>query len=406
MSEKEFDLYLSLLGRFLKLSPNQRAEIADELRDHLEERLEELTDEGLSRDDAIRRAIDEFGDASELATHFTQIARRRRRRLIMRLTAGTALTASAAVLLAIFLRPEMPPQRAAGQLVAQEELGDPEIPAAEIGAAAEGPANVPDPLPTPDAFGSSEAAAQPTTELTTSESVEEKLKQPLDVQFDASTLSDALAFISHKLEVDIFPDWRALGDEQIDKDVPMTFGFQYTKLSAGTVLDLILEPLQCSYIVREGFIYVSTDIAMEEQEDYLEFRVYNVRDLLEKGLDADDLTKLVQFARNAAWSDDDGFGGMVEWYDGLLAIRQSQDVHRQIDDIFQKLRAADVERPWGPDKPQVTDGFQPGTAPAATERFQPRSAPPTTGGFQPRNAPATYEESSAGTPTSKSRDSF
>jgi hypothetical protein len=37
MSEREFELYLSLLSRFLRLNPNQREEIADELRDHLAE---------------------------------------------------------------------------------------------------------------------------------------------------------------------------------------------------------------------------------------------------------------------------------------------------------------------------------------------------------------------------------
>jgi hypothetical protein len=39
MPEQDFELYLSLLSRFLRLKPAQRDEIADELRDHLEERL-------------------------------------------------------------------------------------------------------------------------------------------------------------------------------------------------------------------------------------------------------------------------------------------------------------------------------------------------------------------------------
>ena len=58
MSEKEFQLYLSLLGRFLRLRPGQRREIADELRDHLEERLEEISCQGFSRDEAVRRALE------------------------------------------------------------------------------------------------------------------------------------------------------------------------------------------------------------------------------------------------------------------------------------------------------------------------------------------------------------
>ena len=40
MSEHEFELYLRLLGKFLRLTPGQEADVADELRDHLEARLE------------------------------------------------------------------------------------------------------------------------------------------------------------------------------------------------------------------------------------------------------------------------------------------------------------------------------------------------------------------------------
>ena len=63
MSEPEFEIYLSLLSKFLRLDAAQKADIAEELRIHLEERLAELTAEGQSREDAIRLALEEFGDA-------------------------------------------------------------------------------------------------------------------------------------------------------------------------------------------------------------------------------------------------------------------------------------------------------------------------------------------------------
>ena len=67
MPEREFELYLSVLSRLLRLNPQQKDAIADELRDHLEERFEELVRSGVPRDDAIRQALDEFGDAAGLA---------------------------------------------------------------------------------------------------------------------------------------------------------------------------------------------------------------------------------------------------------------------------------------------------------------------------------------------------
>ena len=97
MSEDEFELYLRLLGKFLRLKPSQQAEISDELRDHLETRLDELTRTGLSRTAAIERALDEFGDAASLADHFSRIVYERKRRLVMRCTLSTVAAAAVAL---------------------------------------------------------------------------------------------------------------------------------------------------------------------------------------------------------------------------------------------------------------------------------------------------------------------
>jgi hypothetical protein len=71
MPEREFELYLSVLSRMLRLNEQQRDAISDELRDHMEERFEELVRSGMNRDDAIRQALDEFGDADWPSTLLT-----------------------------------------------------------------------------------------------------------------------------------------------------------------------------------------------------------------------------------------------------------------------------------------------------------------------------------------------
>src|SRR6266446_7021158 len=119
MPEQDFELYLSLLSRFLRLRPAQRDEIADELRDHLEARLDELAARGLSRAEAIRAALDEFGDAAELANHFTRAARTRKRRLIMRLTFGSVAALAALLLVATAFWPDSRQPPALQNAVAQ-----------------------------------------------------------------------------------------------------------------------------------------------------------------------------------------------------------------------------------------------------------------------------------------------
>src|SRR5215470_2541092 len=103
MSDREFDNYLTLLAGLLRLSGKQREAIAQELRSHLEDRLEELTAGGVSREEAVKQALAEFGDAAGLAGQFGAISQKRKRRWLMRMmTFSVAAMLLLAASLAIF----------------------------------------------------------------------------------------------------------------------------------------------------------------------------------------------------------------------------------------------------------------------------------------------------------------
>ena len=121
MSEQEFELYLKLLSRCLNLTPGQREQIADELRDHLEQRLEELAQAGVPREKAVVQALDEFGDAAVLAGNFATVARLKRRRFLMRLSLGSVGALTAALLIAFAFWPENRAVRGHERIVAQEK---------------------------------------------------------------------------------------------------------------------------------------------------------------------------------------------------------------------------------------------------------------------------------------------
>ena len=97
MSDREFNNYLTLLAGLLRLGDKQRKEIAEELRAHLEDRLEELVAQGVPRNEAVQRALSEFGDAAGLAAQFATISRGRKRRWLMRVT---TISVAAMVLIA------------------------------------------------------------------------------------------------------------------------------------------------------------------------------------------------------------------------------------------------------------------------------------------------------------------
>ncbi|XAL98057.1 permease prefix domain 1-containing protein [Phycisphaeraceae bacterium D3-23] len=105
MSEHDFELYLTLLAKTLRLSDTQRDAISSELRDHLEARLEELTAQGLDKHDAIQTALAEFGDASALANDFTSIRKPRTRRHLMQTAFGTIAAAAAVAFAVMTLTP-------------------------------------------------------------------------------------------------------------------------------------------------------------------------------------------------------------------------------------------------------------------------------------------------------------
>ena len=58
------------------------------------------------------------------------------------------------------------------------------------------------------------------------------------------------------------------------------------------------------------------------------------------------------------WLEIDGEGGSVEAFNGILVIRQTEDVHRQIAVLLAELRAAFEVRPW------TVEGAAPAGAPA------------------------------------------
>lgn len=351
MPEHDFELYLSLLSRFLRLNPAQRDEIADELRDHLEQRLEELSSRGISREEAIRQALDEFGDAAELASHFTKATHIRRRRLIMRCTLGTVGALAATLLVATAFWPQGPHA--------------PEAPSPRLGMAQEPEAVVPP--------AKAELAVVPSDDLRAQ--VATKLEARIDVlEMSERPLEEVIGMIGEQTGVDILFDEQSMTNEGIGLDqqvrkLPVT----HTKLTARAALDLILEPLQLGYTIRDGLLLVRTQQKLSEN---LEIRVYNVRDLLvqpdreaamagggagarggqfsvESALTAVAWAQIAQGfggERRAqlegvitttvdpeTWSEVGGPGSIIQ-YNGLAIINQTPAVHAKVEKLLEMMR--------------------------------------------------------------------
>jgi hypothetical protein len=247
MPEHEFENYLTLISRFLRLSPAQREAIGEELRDHFESRLTELINAGKSHDEAVRLALAEFGDAAGLAAEFSHISQARRRRLIMRCTVATVSALAAAVFVAMAVWPDH-----RGRVV-KDAMADNAAKAPEKSGAAV--------IPTEDSLNAE---------------TEAKLEQFVKVDDDNQSLSEYFTSLCDRINMPVMIDTNALKDASIDP-ATMPVGLRFAHVRLRTFLNLMLGQHNLCYTVRDGILIVTTTDKANAQ---LTTRIYDCRDIL------------------------------------------------------------------------------------------------------------------------------
>jgi len=339
MSDGEFENYLTLIGRLLRLSPAQREAIGEELRDHFESRLAELLERGLAHDEAVRIALEEFGDAAGLAASFTSISQTRRRRLIMRCTVGSIAAIAAAVVVAMAVWPE----NHAGRVVAKAEAQDDDK-------------RVQPPPKAPE--------KEKTIEELTAQT-EATLNKLTVLEFDKTPLNEVINYIGDKHHLQFYVQKQSFEETGLDPNtLPVTFYLHDVRVK--TCLAWILSQHDLGYTIREGVIVIATKSWLDKQ---LETRVYDCRDILaadafpqrvteskssiivdpaasrpdpsspaaNASSPAERLSMLIQttVAPNT-WFRAGGTGSIVE-YQGLLIVGQTAEVQAEVKDLLSSI---------------------------------------------------------------------
>lgn len=315
MPEKEFELYLSLLGKLLRLSPEQKSSIEAELRDHFEERFESLVRSGMPREAAIQKALDEFGDVAGLAHEFTHLSRKHIRRRIMQGTLATAGVAAAVVIWATLFRGPEPAVGPAPNLVAQDNAANVETDTANT------PADQP----------SAEIRNWPRDAkleyIDPGQFVSEKLRKEINVEFTGTPLRDVVSYIAEITQLPILFDIPALNENAITGDEEVTLIIHKTPTHA--VLDVLLAEVngvQLAWMEDAEVVQVTT---RDKADQTTSTKYYNVRDLLKSGFTHDDLISVVIEMTEGPWEGVDGRGGTIAEFGDLLVVKQSQ--RTQID---------------------------------------------------------------------------
>lgn len=385
MSEREFEHYLSLLGSLLRLRGGQRAEIAEELRQHLDERLADLQAAGLSRDDAIQQALAEFGDAAGLAAQFSWVRQQKYRRWMMR--AATTSITSAFMVLVLFLSFWPAGGRVAllPPMTAQDQAGG-EVQNAEAAVAAT--------VAKDDPFaGGPAAAVQIDASRRTREAKSDLARRRLEElevgEFHAAiedvfgpehrlqgiSFSDLGPILSQILPYGCIIDRRSLEDHGVDPEADVDLSVaRLNEASLATILELLLEQVDLTYVVRDGIVEITTEHRASEN---LSLVMYDARafysatsvhpfsmDLLgpppvatsteaggsttsrESQRNAELLKMDTQFSRVSkllqvqvdpdSWEENGGVGN-VSAVNSILLIRQTERNHRRLRKLFDEL---------------------------------------------------------------------
>jgi hypothetical protein len=319
MPEQEFDLYLSLLVKLLRLSPEQKTSIERELRDHFEERFEALVRSGMPRDEAIRRTLDEFGDVAGLANEFTHLSRKHIRRRIMQGTMATAGVAAAVVIWATLFRGPEPAGGPTPNLVAQDNAAEAETsqPAGDQSEAA---------------LIDDEKQRLAATEVGKIEWIDpgqflpEALAKPIDVQFSGTPLRDVINYLSEMSGLAILLDTAALSEQGITGDEEVSLNLSVPVHTALTLLLSNVNQVELAWMQDAEVVRITTK---EKADNTNTTQHYNVRDLLNNGYTHEQLMNVVLEMTEGPWESIDGRGGTVAEFGDLLVVKQCQ--RTQID---------------------------------------------------------------------------
>ncbi len=222
--------------------------------------------------------------------------------------------------------------------------------------------------------------------------VRRQLARPLDVDFTDTPLTDVAEWLSDRLEVQVWLDREAFTEEGIPTDMPVTL--QFPAISGDVLLSRLLKPRQMAYVIEHGLLVFTT---ASKEKERLVTKVYDVRDLLARGLHPNDPIRGLETTTSGPWQTRDGEGGTITLFaDTLLVIRQTSHNHDEVAKFLTSLRSQLGDQPEVPrvikTRPKTPLAAQPNQpAPNEPKPTTPAPAKPTADN-QPRYDGKTFDD--------------
>jgi len=249
MNHDEFDNYLALVSRLLRLTNTQSDAMGDELRDHLETRIAELVESGVEEKTAKLQALEEFGDAASLAQQFQSVLKSYRKRWMMRFTTFAIAGSFLVVLLTFSLWPEGARFGTPNNSVAQDAVN-----------------------PQTDQQEPTEST-RPSKTAELNKITNDILEKTVSFKYDATPFEEVMNELQENFSFNIYLDSSAR-DDLLTEDEPVTF--KITSIRLRKALNLMLREKNATFVVEEGIlVIISKDVASDLE--YFERKIIDAR---------------------------------------------------------------------------------------------------------------------------------
>ena len=173
------------------------------------------------------------------------------------------------------------------------------------------------------------------------------LDEKTELEFVDQPLADVVEYLKEHHQIEIQLDNKALTDEGIGSDTPVTRNIKGIRLESA--LDLMLGEMDLTYLVRDDVMIITTKT---EAENLLSVKIYPVADLIVRTDDPghdDDYQSLIALITASvapqSWDQAAGPGSISESRNArALAISQTFAVHREIEQLLAAIRAVRQEQ--------------------------------------------------------------
>ncbi len=181
--------------------------------------------------------------------------------------------------------------------------------------------------------------------------IEKALQEPVDLKFVETPLSDVIAFLKKRANIEIVLDEKTLAEVGLTKDTPVTI--ELSALPLRSALNLMLRRFYLTWLIENDVLLITT---FEEEDSLLTTKVIDVADLVvcknTKGELWDDYDSLIDAITTTilptTWDQVGGPGSIVPANFGTakaIVVSQTYTAHCRVAELLEGIRAIAKKNP-------------------------------------------------------------